>query len=164
MNPKGKTRTLSSLLSNLIMFTPMQRMSTSQVPPGTRARDPLVVGSAGWTRSIPVDFIERDDVYVVRADIPGVKKSELHVDTHDGNVLRFGHNPHAHREEEDEEEPGVFHRAERVSSFRNRNLRMPDNADLEGDITARYEDGVLEITVPKKKARQQEPSKTVTVQ
>jgi hypothetical protein len=31
--------------------------------PGTR--EPYVVGSAGWTRSIPVDFIERDNEYVV---------------------------------------------------------------------------------------------------
>lgn len=34
---------------------------------------------------------------------------------HDGNVLRFGHNPKAEREIEDEQEKGVFHRAERVS-------------------------------------------------
>jgi len=65
--------------------------------------------------------------------------------------LRFGHNPLAEREKEDEEEPGVFLRAERVSTFRNRNLRMPDDADMEGPITARYEDGVLEITIQKKK-------------
>lgn len=87
---------------------------------------------------------------VVRADIPGVRKSDIHVDTHDGNVLRFGHNPDPERAVEDEEEEGVFLRAERVSTFRNRNLRMPDDADLEGDIIAKYHDGVLEITIPKK--------------
>lgn len=32
------------------------------------------------------------------------------MDVHDGNVLRFGHNPRAEREKEDEEEMGVFHR------------------------------------------------------
>lgn len=140
-------------------------LDQSLVPPGVTAREPNVVGSAGWTRSIPVDFIEREEVYVVRADIPGVKKSEIHVDTHDRNVLRFGHNPHASREEEDEEESGVFHRAERVSSFRNRNLRMPENADLEGDIQATYENGVLEIIVPKKPVeRQPPPTKRINVQ
>ena len=41
-------------------------------------------------------------------------KEQLHIEVHDGNVLRFGHNPHAEREVEDELEPGVFHRAERV--------------------------------------------------
>ena len=71
----------------------------------------------------------------------------------------------AEREKEDEEEAGVFHRAERVSSFRNRNLRMPENADLEGEIKAKYEDGVLEITVPKKPAEAvQGPSRAIAVE
>ena len=59
-------------------------------PGGAPTRAPFTVGAAGWTRSIPVDFIEREDEYIVRADIPGVHRDELHVDTHDGNVLRFG--------------------------------------------------------------------------
>ena len=29
-----------------------------------------------------------------------------------------------------------------VSTFRNRNLRMPDDCDLQGQVTAKYEDGV----------------------
>jgi hypothetical protein len=33
-------------------------------------------------------------------------------------------------------QPGIFHRAERVTTFRNRNLRMPDNADLSGELKA----------------------------
>ncbi|KAL4457560.1 hypothetical protein ABPG75_012425 [Micractinium tetrahymenae] len=105
-----------------------------------RTRDPYVLGPAGWTRSIPCDFIEREKEYEVRADIPGVKKSEIHVDVHPpatpggGPVLRFGHNPYAEREKEDVEEPGIFHRAERVTTFRNRNLRLPEDAD--GDTTS----------------------------
>jgi len=34
------------------------------------------------------------------------KKEEIHVEVHDGNVLRFGHNPNAEREKEDVEEEG----------------------------------------------------------
>ena len=45
-------------------------------PPGIVGREPNVVGSAGFTRSMPVDFIERDNEYVVRADIPGVKSKQ----------------------------------------------------------------------------------------
>ncbi|KAI3436578.1 hypothetical protein D9Q98_005994 [Chlorella vulgaris] len=115
-----------------------------------RTREPYTVGSAGWTRSIPCDFIERDKEYVVRADIPGCKKSEIHVEVHDGNVLRFGHNPLAEREKEDVDETGIFHRAERVTTFRNRNLRMPDDADMSAELQATYEDGVLTVVIPKK--------------
>ena len=74
-------------------------------------------------------------------------------------VLRFGAVPHSEREKEDEEETGVFHRAERVSSFRNRNLRMPDDASMEGDIKATYTDGVLEVIIPKKKTEGEEGAK-----
>lgn len=133
-------------------------------PPGTIGRAPNVVGAPGWTRSLPVDFIEREKEFVVRCDIPGVKKEEIHVDVHDKNVLRFGHNPHAEREKEDEEEKGIFHRAERVSSFRNRNLRMPENADMEGEIKAAYHDGVLEIRVGKKKEPKLPEPKQISVE
>ncbi|KAL4440657.1 hypothetical protein ABPG77_000366 [Micractinium sp. CCAP 211/92] len=121
-----------------------------------RTRDPYVLGPAGWTRSIPCDFIERSKEYVVRADIPGVRKAEIHVDVHPpdtpggGPVLRFGHNPYAEREKEDAEEPGIFHRAERVTTFRNRNLRLPEDADGERISKASYEDGVLTVIIPKK--------------
>lgn len=45
-------------------------------------------------------------------------QDEIHVEVRDENVLRFGHNPRAEREKEDLEEPGVFHRAERVGCSR----------------------------------------------
>lgn len=50
-----------------------------------------------------MDFIERTQEYVLRADIPGVHKSEIRVSV-DGNVVRFGHQPHPDREQKDEEE------------------------------------------------------------
>lgn len=115
-------------------------------------REPFVVGPAGWTRSIPCDFIEREKEYVLRADIPGCKKSEIHVEVfgEKPQVLRIGHVPGAEREKEDAEERGVFHRAERIASFRNRNLRLPDDADGQSTKEATYVDGVLEIVITKK--------------
>lgn len=56
----------------------------------------------------------------------------------------------AEREKEDAEERGVFHRAERIASFRNRNLRLPDDADGQSTKEATYVDGVLEIVITKK--------------
>lgn len=102
-----------------------------------------------------MDFIERENEFILRADIPGVHKSEIRVSV-DGNVVRFGHQPHPDREQKDEQESGIFHRAERVSSFRGRALRMPDNADCE-QITAKYEDGVLELRIAKKKTEASRP-------
>ncbi|PSC67475.1 hypothetical protein C2E20_8857 isoform B [Micractinium conductrix] len=109
-----------------------------------------------YTRAIPVDFIERENEYILRADIPGVHKTEIRVSM-DGNVIRFGHQPHTDREQKDEDEPGIFHRAERVSSFRGRALRLPDNADVQAQVNAKYEDGVLELRIPKKKMEASAP-------
>lgn len=116
--------------------------TTTGAGAGTTAQPP------GYTRSIPVDFIERENEYVMRADIPGVHKSEIKLQV-DGQVLRFGHQAHPDREKADEQEPGIFHRSERVSTFRGRALRMPDNANMDA-IKAKYEDGVLEVTIPKR--------------
>lgn len=57
----------------------------------------------------------------------------------------------------------MFHRAERVSSFRNRNLHMPDDADLEGKLKASLVDGVLTVIVPKRKAAAHPGPRTVEV-
>ncbi|PRW56154.1 kDa class I heat shock -like [Chlorella sorokiniana] len=106
---------------------------------------------------------QREKEYIVRADMPGAKKSEIHVEVHDGNVLRFGHVPGSERQKEDEEEEGVYHRAERVTTFRNRNLRMPEDADMSGDLQAKYEDGVLHVTIPKKEGRQPTGGRAIEV-
>lgn len=116
----------------------------------------------GYTRSIPVDFIERENEYVLRADIPGVHKSEIKLQV-DGQVLRFGHQAHPDREKADEQEPGIFHRSERVSTFRGRALRMPENANMD-DIKAKYEDGVLEVTIPKQAAERAPEGRAIAIE
>ncbi len=90
MQPSTRRRLEAPAAAGAVTTAPSDPNAPGMVPPGAVGREPHVVGSAGWTRSIPVDFIERDDMYVVRADIPGVHKAEIHVDVHDKNVLRFG--------------------------------------------------------------------------
>ena len=60
--------------------------------------------------------------YILRADIPGVHKSEIRVST-EGVVVRFGHQPHPDRQAKDEAEQGVFHRTERVRCGEGAQLR-----------------------------------------
>lgn len=109
-----------------------------------------------------MDFIERENEYVLRADIPGVHKSEIKLQV-DGQVLRFGHQAHPDREKADEQEPGIFHRSERVSTFRGRALRMPENANMD-DIKAKYEDGVLEVTIPKQAAERAPEGRAIAIE
>jgi HSP20 family protein len=92
-----------------------------------------------------IDLIEKKDAYVVRAELPGVERSNLDI-TFEKNVLTISGRKDALIEAQDEE-LRVF-AAERVTGSFSRSLRMPDYID--GDkIGADFRDGLLTITVPK---------------
>lgn len=88
---------------------------------------------------IPVESFTRDGSYVVRADLPGVdpeKDIEVKVD---GDVLTI----HGERREEEHDHG---HSEVRYGSF-TRSVRLPKGAHTD-EVVARYDAGVLEVTVP----------------
>ena len=88
---------------------------------------------------IPVESFTNDGMYVVRADLPGVdpdKDIEVKVE---GDVLTI----HGERREEEHDNG---HSEVRYGSF-TRSVRLPKGCDA-GEIAARYDAGVLEVTVP----------------
>jgi HSP20 family protein len=88
---------------------------------------------------IPVESFTRDGAYVVRADLPGIdpeKDIEVKVD---GDVLTI----HGERREEEHDNA---HSEVRYGSF-TRSVRLPKGASA-ADVQARYDAGVLEVTVP----------------
>jgi HSP20 family molecular chaperone IbpA len=92
---------------------------------------------------IPVETFTRDGAYVVRADLPGIdpeKDIEVKVD---GDVLTI----HGERREEEHDHG---HSEVRYGSF-TRSIRLPKGASA-ADVEARYDAGVLEVTVPMKEA------------
>lgn len=108
----------------------------------------------GTLRAMPLDVVEKDSAFEVKADIPGVGKDDIHVEV-DDNMLTIKVDK-SEEQKEDKEEDGVkWHRFERSSSFVQRSLRMPENAALDS-IKAKYDKGVLTLSVPKK----QEEKKT----
>lgn len=110
-----------------------------------------------WTQQLPFaspyamrsDVRETEKEYTVKADLPGLKKEEIHLDFTDG-VLTVS----AERKQENEVkgEGGYLRRERSTGAFR-RSYGFED-ADGEG-ITAQYADGVLTVTVPK--AKEQKP-------
>ena len=88
------------------------------------------------------EFIE-DDTYVIRAELPGVDPDKgIEITVSDG-VLHLS----AKREEREEEERPSGYRSEfRYGSF-SRSFVLPANTD-EGNVTASYNDGVLEVRLP----------------
>ena len=117
---------------------------------------------AAWTPE--VEMFTRNHELIVRADVPGMRKEDITVETtEDALVLR------GERKHEKEEKGEGFYRAERTYGSFYRALPLPEGVKTEG-AKAVVHDGVLEITMPmtkmEAKARKLEitepvPAKTV---
>jgi HSP20 family protein len=94
---------------------------------------------------IKVDVKEGDKAYTVHADIPGVKKEDIHV-TIDGN--RVSLSAEVRKEQEEKKGETVIH-SERYYGKSSRTFSLGQDID-EGASNAKYSDGVLELTLPKK--------------
>ena len=99
-------------------------------------------------RAMKTDVIEEDKDYKLKADLPGFKKEDLHVEMNDG-VLTISAE-HEDKKDEKNAEGKYIRRERRTSSYR-RSFRVDKNLKPE-DISAKYEDGVLTLTIPKKEA------------
>lgn len=98
-------------------------------------------------RQMSVDVEEKDDRYEVDADIPGFDKEDIHVEYADESQrLTIKANKETSHEEKDEER-NYLHR-ERSSHTFHRQFTL-SNVDSE-NVTAKYENGVLHLTLPKK--------------
>jgi HSP20 family protein len=101
-------------------------------------------GAAGARRWIPaMDLVESDDHFVLRADLPGLSKSDVNIEV-EGNVLMVS----GERKAEHEEHEGSYYRLERASGSFARLLTLPAGVTAEG-ITASFDRGVLEVRIPK---------------
>lgn len=94
---------------------------------------------------IKLDVKEDDKVYTVHAEIPGVKKEDISVQIDGGRVQISAE---VKKESETKEGERVI-RSERYYGQMSRSFQLAQDVD-EGGATARYADGVLELTLPKK--------------
>lgn len=97
----------------------------------------------GWDPSI--DVYENDDGYLLEADLPGVKLEDIGVDVKDGAIVLRGF-----RSLEQVRGGGHFIEMERSSGHFMRRVSLPETVDESG-IKADFRDGVLRVTIPKKR-------------
>ena len=90
-----------------------------------------------------VDLYETDTELVAKVELPGIRKDEVELRREDGHLLIRGE----HREAEEPEE-GCYYRCERFRGPFERLIHLPVPVDEE-KITAKFEDGILEIRAPK---------------
>ena len=103
-----------------------------------------------------VDVAEKNGAYTVTAELPGVRKEDIHVSI-DGPQVSL--EAEVKREKETAEEGRVLH-TERLFGKVTRSFTLPQEVD-EAKAAAKFRDGVLELTLPKKAAAQR---KQVTIQ
>lgn len=99
----------------------------------------------GEELKIKVDVKESDKAYTVHAEIPGVRKEDIQVDV-DGNQVSI--RAEAKKEKEEKKDEKVIH-SERFYGMVSRSFGLPVEVD-EKAVVAKYKDGVLDLTLPKK--------------
>jgi HSP20 family protein len=108
---------------------------------------PVEYGTQAETPTVKVDVTEQDKQYVVHAELPGMKKEDIHVHI-DGPVVSIS----AERKQEKEVKDGSrVLRTERYFGKLSRSFQLGADLD-EANAAAKFNDGVLELTLPKKLA------------
>jgi len=106
-------------------------------------------GAAGWSPT--VDISETETEYLLKAQLPAVKREDVHVTFDDGMLTISGE-----RKQEKEEKGEKFHRIESLHGTFSRSFALPDAIDAAA-IRAEGKDGVITIHVPKSKAEARKP-------
>jgi HSP20 family protein len=96
------------------------------------------------TPQIRVDVSEKDGSYVVKAEIPGVKKEDIDVRI-DGDLVTISAEI---KDERDEKSDGRLVRAERRYGYASRSFSLGQQVD-QAKVEATYKDGVLQLSLPK---------------
>ncbi|HXC34234.1 MAG TPA: Hsp20/alpha crystallin family protein [Candidatus Acidoferrales bacterium] len=95
----------------------------------------------GWTP--PFDVYEEKDNYVVKAELPGLKKEDINVSIQGRELVISGE-----RKSETKSDDAEVYRSERYFGKFQRAVALPPAISAK-DVRAEYKDGVLTVTVPK---------------
>lgn len=101
------------------------------------------LGLADW--SPLVDVSENDKEFVIKAELPDIKKEDVKVLVENG-VLQISGERHLEKEEKGKK----YHRIERAYGSFERCFTLPENSKAD-NMTAEYKDGMLTLCVPKTK-------------
>ena len=111
-------------------------------------------------RVMKTDIREHDTGYELDIDLPGFKKDEISVELENG-YLSISAAKGLDKDEQDKQ--GKYIRRERYAGAMQRSFYVGDHITQE-DIKARFEDGILRLSIPKKDAKAVETKKTITIE
>jgi HSP20 family protein len=98
------------------------------------------LADTAWTPQ--VETFRRDNNLVIRADLPGLNKDNISIETDDDVLIISGERSDETRDERDD-----FYRSERTYGRFFRAVQLPEGIDTD-KIDATFKDGVLEVTIP----------------
>lgn len=133
---------------SLIRWDPFSDMDTlfNRVMSSNLARWPRLSASeegrkVEWSPS--ADISETDKEYVIRAELPAVKKEDVKVSFEDGMITIKGE-----RKQQKEDKNEKFHRIESFYGSFERTFSLPDNVNSDA-ISCESKDGILTVHIPK---------------
>jgi HSP20 family protein len=106
---------------------------------------PVNTNSQRWAP--PMDLVEADDHFVLKADLPGLGDDDVTIEVQDGTLTISGE-----RKSEHETREKGWYRLERSFGRFSRSLTLPEGVDADR-IDASFDKGVLEISIPKPEER-----------
>jgi HSP20 family protein len=104
-----------------------------------------------WSPS--ADISESDKEYLIRAELPAVRKEDVRITVDNGMITISGERKHC-----EEEKKEKFHRVESFHGSFSRSFSLPENVDT-GTIQAESKDGIVTVHVPKLKLEQKKLTK-----
>ena len=127
----------------------------------TNSREPATTKPA--PHLMKTDVQEHEDHYEVAIDLPGFKKEDLSLELHEGYLTVSASKAHEQDQHEGDKPEGKVIRQERYSGSMTRSYYVGEGL-TEEDIKARYEHGVLYLTLPKKETPKVPEKKTIMIE
>ena len=137
-------------LNQVTTWNPLREMDEAQnrlnriflggFPTRTGSGEIHSLAVADW--SPEVDISEDDQGYLLKADLPEMKKDDVRVTVEDGILCVSGE-----RKTQKEDQKKKFHRIERSFGTFRRSFTLPEDADST-KVTAEFRDGVLKVHLP----------------
>ena len=111
-------------------------------------------------RVMKTDIREHDAGYELDVDLPGFKKDEINVEL-ENSYLTISAAKGLDKDEQDKK--GKYIRRERYAGAMQRSFFVGDDVTQE-DIKAKFKDGILRLSIPKKDAQAVETKKTIAIE
>lgn len=112
-----------------------------------------------WLSRVPATNIkEQDGTYTIEMAVPGMSKKDFHIDVENGMLTVS-----SEKEEESKEDKKHYRRREYNYHSFSRSFSLPESVKAD-DIKAKYEEGVLKLSIPKKEEAKKEHKKMISIQ